>query len=173
VQPEGSTLAGQLALRRLCGESTDLRIPASSNAWRGAHWNSVRVAFGVLIVDDNRLFLETARDLLEREGLRVVGLAATAAQALQRTAELRPDVVLVDISLGDESGFDVARRLAEHDHGGAAVILISTHSEADFADLIAESPAAGFLSKGGLSARAIRRIVDSGEPGDPPGAGTR
>jgi DNA-binding NarL/FixJ family response regulator len=134
------------------------------------------VAFGVLIVDDNPLFLETARDLLEREGLRVVGLAATAAQALQRTAQLRPDIVLVDISLGDESGFDVARRLAEHDRGGGAavvVVLISTHSEADFADLIAESPAAGFLSKGDLSARAIRRIVDGGEPGDPPGARSR
>ena len=163
----------RVQLRRLCGESTDLRIPASSNAWRGAHGNSVGVAFGVLIVDDNRLFLETARDLLERKGLRVVGLAATAAQALQRTAELRPEVVLVDISLGDESGFDVARRLAEHDRGGAAVILISTHSEADFADLIAESPAAGFLSKEDLSVRAIRRIVDGGEPGDPPGGDTR
>lgn len=126
--------------------------------------------FGVLIVDDNQLFLETARDLLEREGLHVVGLAATTAQALQRTAELRPDIVLVDISLGDESGFDVARLLAEHDRtGGTAVILISTHSEADLADLIAESPAAGFLSKGDLSAHAIRRIVDGGGPGAPSG----
>ena len=107
-------------------------------------------AFGVLIVDDNRLFLETARDLLEREGLRVVGVAATSAQALRRAAELRPEVVLVDISSGDESGFDLARRLAGHDRdGGPAVILISTHSEADFADLIAESPAAGFLPKRG------------------------
>jgi DNA-binding NarL/FixJ family response regulator len=129
------------------------------------------VAFGVVIVDDNPLFLETARDLLEREGLRVVGLATTAAQALQRAAELRPDIVLVDISLGDESGFDVARRLAEHDRSGeTAVILISTHSEADFADLIAESPAAGFLPKEDLSAHAIRRIVDGGQPGAPPGA---
>jgi two-component system nitrate/nitrite response regulator NarL len=130
------------------------------------------VAFGVLIVDDNLLFLETARALLEREGLRVVGLAATTAQALQRTAELRPDIVLVDISLGDESGFDVARRLAEHDRGGGtAVILISTHSQADFADLIAESPAAGFLPKAEMSADAIRRIIDGGGPGAPPGAG--
>jgi two-component system nitrate/nitrite response regulator NarL len=129
------------------------------------------VAFGVVIVDDNPLFLETARGLLEREGLRVVGLAATAAQALQRTAELRPDIVLVDISLGDESGFDVARSLVEHDRsGGMAVILISTHSEADFADLIAASPAAGFLPKGDLSAHAIRRIVDGGGPGTPPRA---
>jgi DNA-binding NarL/FixJ family response regulator len=129
------------------------------------------VAFGVVIVDDNPLFLETARGLLEREGLRVVGLATTGAQALQRAAELRPDIVLVDISLGDESGFDVTRRLAEHDRsGGTAVILISTHSEDDFADLIAESPAAGFLSKGELSADAIRRIVDGGGPGAPPDA---
>jgi two-component system, NarL family, nitrate/nitrite response regulator NarL len=131
------------------------------------------VAFGVLIVDDNQLFLETARDLLEREGLRVVGVAETVAQALRRTAELRPEVILVDISLGDESGFDLALRLAGHDGGrGAAVILISTHSGADFADLIAESPAAGFLSKGELSADAIRRIVDGGGPGAPPGGRT-
>ena len=129
------------------------------------------MALSVVIVDDNPLFLETARNLLEREGLRVVGLAATAAQALQRAAELRPDIVLVDISLGDESGFDVARSLVEHDRSsGMAVILISTHSEADFADLIAASPAAGFLSKGDLSAHAIRQIVDGGGPGTPPGA---
>ena len=129
------------------------------------------MAFGVLIVDDNQLFLETARVLLEREGLRVVGVAETAAQALRRTAEFRPEVVLVNITLGDESGFDLARRLAGHDGGsGAAVILISTHSEADFADLIAESPAAGFLPKGELSADAIRRIVDGGSRGALPGA---
>ncbi|HEY2172903.1 MAG TPA: response regulator transcription factor [Mycobacteriales bacterium] len=122
------------------------------------------MAFGVLIVDDNPLFLEAAQGLLERDGLRVVGLAATVAQALQQTAELRPDVVLVDLNLGDESGFDIARRLAEHDRGGGpAVILISTHAKDDFADLIAETRVAGFLSKGELSAHAIRRIVDGGE----------
>ena len=134
--------------------------------------NSVRMALGVLIVDDNRLFLEAARALLEREGLRVVGVAATSAEALQRAAELRPQVILVDIMLGDESGFDLARRLAGQQEGGRpVVILISTHAEADFADLIAESPAAGFVPKQNLSARAIRRIVDGRTPGGTPGAG--
>src|SRR5438105_15708096 len=118
--------------------------------------NSVRMAFGVLIVDDNRLFLEAARALLEREGLRVVGVAATSAEALRRAQELRPEVVLVDITLGDESGFDLARRLAGyHRGGGPAVILISTHAEDDFADLIAESAAAGFVPQPGRSADAI------------------
>jgi CheY-like chemotaxis protein len=85
--------------------------------------------------------------------------------------KLRPDVVLADIMLGGESGFDLARRLAGHDRrGGAAVILISAYSEADFADLIAESPATRFLSKGELLAHAIRRIADGGVPAGPPGA---
>ena len=137
-------------------------------------WNYVHMAFGVLIVDDNRLFLDAARSLLEGEGLRVVGVAATAAEALRRAEELRPEVVLVDITLGGESGFDLARRLAGQSRRGApTVILISTHAEADFADLIADSPAAGFVPKRDLSARAIRRIVDGRAPGGPPGARPR
>lgn len=75
-------------------------------------------ALGVLIVDDNRLFLGAARDRLEREGLRVVGVAATSAEALRRAEELRPEVVLVDVRLGGESGFELARRLAGHHRDG-------------------------------------------------------
>jgi DNA-binding NarL/FixJ family response regulator len=119
------------------------------------------VAFRVLIVDDNGSFLEAARVLLERQGLGTVDFASTSAEALRRAAELRPDVVLVDIMLGAESGFDLARVLVEGDrHGGSAVILLSTHAEADFADLIAESPAIGFVAKSELSANAIRRVLD-------------
>jgi DNA-binding NarL/FixJ family response regulator len=130
-------------------------------------------ALGVLIVDDSWLFLEAARDRLEREGLRVVGVAVTSAEALRRAEELRPEAVLVDVMLGGESGFELARRLAADRDGGPAVILISTYSAADFAGPIAESPAAGFLPKRELSADAIRRIVDGRGPGGPPGASER
>jgi DNA-binding NarL/FixJ family response regulator len=131
-------------------------------------------ALSVLIVDDNGLFLEAARDRLEREGLRVVGVAADSAEAVRRVAQLRPEVVLVDIVLGDESGLELARRLAAPDQdGGPAVILVSTYSAADFAGPIAESPAAGFLPKQELSAGAIRRILDGRRPGGPPGAPER
>ena len=140
----------------------------------GKFCNSVRMAFSVLIVDDNRLFLEAARVLLEQEGLRIVGVAATSAEALRRAEELRPQVILVDITLGGESGFELARRLAGQSRdGGPAVILISTHAEADFADLIAQSPAIGFVPKRELSAAAIRRIVDGRRPGGPAGAPAR
>lgn len=115
----------------------------------------------VFIVDDNPSFLAAARVLLEREGLSVVGDASTAADAIRQDEELRPDVALVDITLGPESGFELARGLRERDcDGRLKVILVSTYAEADFADLIAESPANGFLTKSELSAEAIRRILD-------------
>jgi two-component system, NarL family, nitrate/nitrite response regulator NarL len=114
-----------------------------------------------LIVDDSSSFLEAAQALLEREGLSVAGVASSGAEALSRAAELRPDVVLLDISLGKDSGFEVARRLvANAENGGSMVILISTHAEADFADLIAASPAIGFLPKSELSRDAIRRMIN-------------
>jgi two-component system, NarL family, nitrate/nitrite response regulator NarL len=117
----------------------------------------------VLLVDDSVEFIETARRLLEREGLPVVGTATNGAEAVRLAEELRPDLVLVDIDLGGESGFDVVRRIlnGRRDHRRRA-ILISSHSPEDFADLVAESPAEGFISKSGLSARAIREILERG-----------
>jgi DNA-binding NarL/FixJ family response regulator len=123
------------------------------------------VSLRCLIVDDTASFLNAAGTLLEREGVTVVGLASNGADAVRRAGELQPDVVLVDIVLGPESGFDVARELAERDGDGPTVILISTHAEADFADLIEESPATGFVPKSELSAEAIRRLVANSHRG--------
>jgi DNA-binding NarL/FixJ family response regulator len=113
-----------------------------------------------VIVDDSPEVLRAASELLEGEGIAVVGVAATGEQAAILMEELKPDVVLVDIVLGPESGFDLARRL-EHtrDGPGSRTILISTHDEADFAHLIEASPAVGFLPKSELSAMSIRRIL--------------
>ena len=113
-----------------------------------------------LLVDDNGAFIETACLLLAREGVVVAGTASSIAEALRQASALRPDVVLVDIALGDENGFELARRLTGSGTGaGAAVIMISTRAAADFADMVADSPAAGFLAKDELSAAAIQRIL--------------
>jgi DNA-binding NarL/FixJ family response regulator len=115
-----------------------------------------------LIVDDNLGFLHAARLLLEQEGLQVVGVATTGDEALRAVAELRPDVTLLDIDLGSESGFDVARRLTDgRDSGPGQLILISTHSEEDLVDLIQESPAIGFLGKPSLSATTITSLLET------------
>ena len=83
------------------------------------HADDVRLR--CLVVDDNASFFEAASALLERQGLTVVGVASSGAEALARAGELRPDVVVLDIALGSESGFDVARDLAEADAPGARV----------------------------------------------------
>ncbi len=115
-----------------------------------------------LIVDDSPRFLAAARGLLERQGVTVVGVAASGPDALQRAGELRPDVTLVDIDLGAESGLALARRLRDQAATAAVpVILISTHAEQDYAELIAASPAVGFLAKTALSADAIRELLAS------------
>jgi CheY-like chemotaxis protein len=113
----------------------------------------------VLLVDDSVEFLTTARRLLERDGVQVVATAPDGAEAVQRARELSPDVILVDIDLGGESGFDVVRRLHEVDPSRSRTILISAYSPDDFADLIAESPASGFVSKSRLSVAAIRDVL--------------
>jgi DNA-binding NarL/FixJ family response regulator len=109
-----------------------------------------------LLVDDNSTFLETARSLLVRDGVTVTGTALGSAEAVRQASALRPDVAVVDIGLGAENGFDLARELVRR---GITVIMTSTSAEADYADLIADSPVAGFLAKAELSAAGIRRIL--------------
>jgi len=113
-----------------------------------------------LIVDDNAAFLDAARGLLERQGMTVIGVASSAAEGLKRAAELKPQVILIDIDLGGDSGFALARELAQAaDDTPASLILISTHPEEDFVDLIAESPVLGFIGKSQLSGGAIQQIL--------------
>ena len=121
-----------------------------------------RVALRCLIVDDNEPFLETAAASLAGEDLEVVGTATTSAEALRQVSELQPEVVLVDINLGEESGFELARILVERfPRLSSGVVLISTRAEQDFGGLIKASPAAGFIPKTQLSARAVRELVAS------------
>jgi DNA-binding NarL/FixJ family response regulator len=115
-----------------------------------------------LIVDDNAPFRAASRLLLEREGLHVVGVATSAETCLERAGKLRPDVVLLDVELGDESGFEVAARLADALGSTPRVIFISTHPGHDYTDLVRDSGAAGFLSKSELSREAIERLLSGG-----------
>jgi DNA-binding NarL/FixJ family response regulator len=114
-----------------------------------------------LIVDDNASFREEMRGLLAEQGLDVVGGVGSAADAHRQIAELRPDVALIDIDLGSESGLRLARQLRAQPGQRAVphLILISTHDEAEYADLIEASPAIGFLAKIELSAARIRQMV--------------
>jgi DNA-binding NarL/FixJ family response regulator len=109
----------------------------------------------LLIVDDNPRFGQAARDLLQRQGAEVVGVASNGVEAVHLARELQPDCVLVDIELGPESGFDLATRLTNVHH--QRVVLISAHSEAELIERLATTPALGFIPKADLS---LPRITD-------------
>jgi DNA-binding NarL/FixJ family response regulator len=122
------------------------------------------MALRCLIVDDNASFREEAGALLREQGIDVVGSAASGGEAFGHVARLAPDVALVDIDLGGESGLDLARELGATGNGRPTVpvILISTHDEREYADLIAASPVVGFIAKADLTADAIHAVFSRG-----------
>jgi DNA-binding NarL/FixJ family response regulator len=110
------------------------------------------------IVDDNVEFLDAARDLLVRQGVDVVATASTGADAVRQAGELQPELLLVDVELGEESGFELARALAVV-HPAGRVVLISTYAEHDLGELVHASPVIGFVSKSDLSRAALEALL--------------
>jgi DNA-binding NarL/FixJ family response regulator len=111
-----------------------------------------------LIVDDNQVYLSEARDLLQRQGMSIIGVASNSGDALAIAESDRPDVALVDVDLGAESGLDVARALAMSNEP-VTVILISAYAEKDLRELLDDSPAVGFLPKSVVSRAAIDDLL--------------
>jgi two-component system, NarL family, nitrate/nitrite response regulator NarL len=116
------------------------------------------VGLRCLILDDSEEFLDSASRLLSAQGLDVVGRASSGAEAARLVRAFAPDVALVDVQLGEEDGLEVTRRLAA-DAPEMRIILISTHCKDELAELIADSPAVGFLPKTTLGADAIAEIL--------------
>ncbi|MDV3125530.1 response regulator transcription factor [Mycobacterium sp. 21AC1] len=116
-----------------------------------------------LIVDDNVSFRDAARRMLGGGGITVVAVAANSGEALRLCRELRPDVALVDVALGAESGFELAEQLHRTELP-PAVILISTYAEQDLTEMIAASPAVGFVPKFALSAAAVSDVLATAIP---------
>jgi DNA-binding NarL/FixJ family response regulator len=111
------------------------------------------VATTILIVDDHPSFRSVARMLLESEGYEVVGEAPDGEAALALAAELRPDVVLLDLGLPGIDGFEVARRLP----AGPAIVLVSSRDARDIGPL--SEPVKGFIAKGELTGDALREVL--------------
>jgi CheY-like chemotaxis protein len=117
-----------------------------------------------LIVDDSAEFRDAASAMLERAGITIVGVASNSAEALRLYRELHPDVALVDVDLGAESGFELTEQLHRVATTPLSVILVSAYAEADLAEMISVSPAVGFLPKFALSPDAIRDLLDATGP---------
>jgi DNA-binding NarL/FixJ family response regulator len=118
-----------------------------------------------VIVDDNLDFVIAASRLLARQGIAVVGVAHSISDGLLCIEKAEPAVILVDIDLGPENGFDLVEQLDRNTTSAAPVILISTHGAEDFADMVAASSAVAFVPKSELSGAAIREALGIPEQG--------
>lgn len=122
------------------------------------HRHDAHVGLRLLIVDDNESFLKSARELLEGEGLVVCAVAGNGASALTAVDSADPDLVLVDVDLGGESGPAVARQLAAQSPR-LHIILVSAYPEEDLPGILTQTTALGFIHKSRLSRRAIQDLL--------------
>lgn len=137
-------------------------IVAQGRTQRQPRYDTVEgVGIRCVIVDDSEHFRFSARCLLSAQGISILADAADSQQALRAVDERHPDVVLIDVQLGGESGFDLAERIRS-----SSVIMISASVTRDEAqELMPQSPAIGFLPKDELSAEAIKRILGQRDRG--------
>ena len=98
------------------------------------------------LVDDDVDFRRAARELFTIRGYSVLCEAGCIASALSVVRDYLPDVVVVDVHLGHESGFDLARELTG-EHPGLAVMLMSADEDAVREEHVRASGARGFLPK--------------------------
>jgi len=118
------------------------------------------MSYRCLLVDDNEQFRQSAQRLLRREGVDVVAVASTGAEALAAAAAADVDVSLVDVNLADgEDGTAVADALAARGLGGR-ILLVSTLDADDVAELVDVSAAVGFVPKAQLGLDAIEAALN-------------
>jgi DNA-binding NarL/FixJ family response regulator len=113
----------------------------------------------VLVVDDDASFRDIATRILESWGHVVVGQAGSVDEAMARTAELRPDTVLVDIGLPDGNGFDLTRQLMALPWK-LRVVLISSDSDVANGPAARRVGASGFFPKDELAGMLFREAME-------------
>jgi DNA-binding NarL/FixJ family response regulator len=117
----------------------------------------VKVAVRVLIVDDRAPFRRAARAVIDAsEGFEAIGEASSGEEAVLAAGLLRPDLVLMDVNLPGINGLEATRSILDGADHRVVILLLSTYEESEFGPRIAESGAAGFISKSAFEPDGLR-----------------
>jgi DNA-binding NarL/FixJ family response regulator len=101
----------------------------------------------IFLVDDHTMFREGLRQLIDREpDLTVCGDAAEAESALQEIRKLKPDLIVVDITLGGTSGIDLIKAI-KNEQEDFPVLVVSMHDESLYAERALRAGAMGYVMK--------------------------
>jgi len=101
----------------------------------------------ILVVDDHAAFRRSLSDFLRSQaGVEVVGEATNGKEAIEQTARLCPDLVLMDVSMPTMSGYD-ATRIIKAQNPATRVVILSSHSGEVYRSAARESKADGYIEK--------------------------
>jgi two-component system response regulator NreC len=128
----------------------------------------------ILLVDDHAMFRAGIKALLEAEGrLSVVGEASSGDEAVDRVRELKPDVVVMDLSMPGSNGLEATRRIAALELD-TKVLVLTVHAEEEYLVPVVEAGASGYLTKTSADTDLIEaiKVVARGEVYLPPKATT-
>jgi len=114
----------------------------------------------VLIADDHRLFAEALEAILAGDArIKVVGHAGDGREAVRLAGDLKPDVVLMDISMPVLDGIEAARQISKADDAACILMLTGSNSRADV-DRARKAGAAGYVTKDRIAAELIDAIIE-------------
>jgi DNA-binding NarL/FixJ family response regulator len=119
----------------------------------------------LLIADDHALFRESLRALLESRGIEVVGEAVNGREAVELAGRLRPDIVLMDLSMPEVGGLEAIRRLAAAQPEAKVVVLTASTEDDDLFEAL-QAGAQGYLLKD-LDADSFFKLLEGALAGQP------
>lgn len=111
----------------------------------------------ILIVDDHEALRAGVRSVLEGRGLEVCGEAVNGLEALEKAAQFRPDVVILDITMPVLDGFTAAREISKR-LPGVGILLLSMHESASMVNVAKSSGARGYVAKSEGIARLLKAV---------------
>jgi DNA-binding NarL/FixJ family response regulator len=111
----------------------------------------------ILIVDDHEALRAGVRSVLESRGLEVCGEAADGQEALAKALQLRPDLIILDITMPVLDGFSAAREIHKR-LPGASILLLSMHESASMINVAKSSGARGYVAKSEGIARILKAV---------------
>lgn len=111
----------------------------------------------ILIVDDHEALRAGVRSVLEGRGLEVCGEAVNGLEALEKVAQFRPDLVILDITMPVLDGFTAAREISKR-LPGVGILLLSMHESASMVNVAKSSGARGYVAKSEGIARLLKAV---------------
>jgi DNA-binding NarL/FixJ family response regulator len=150
--------AAKDTLAALTVEMARPRIASSAEASIAALQSHVKPNIRILIADDNPIILEMVKTILKAHpGFEVVGEAQDGQHAVSLAESLKPDVIVINVTMPTMSGFEAARRIRAH-VPDSAIVILSSHKDKQFIQEARKVGANGYVEKTNADEQLVRAI---------------